>query len=324
MRLSSSLAVVTSLVLGTAPLPSHAADYPNRLIRVIVPYSPGGTMDIIARVVMKRVSEAWGQQIIIENRPGAGGSIGAETVARAAPDGYTLLAVTNAPLTVNPVLNKSLRYSWEDFEPIAVLSDGPLCIAVNPKLPISNIAELISYAKAHPTTMSASSPGTGTIGHISIAVLNKMAGIDIAHIPFNGVAPALAAIASGDVQAGVIDYQVARGMIDGGQVRTIASTGARRGVCGSQVPTVAEQGLPNYKLFGWHTVLAPKDTPENVVTSWSTEINRVLADADVRRQLSDAGVVPRESSSPQESAAFLREEVRRWATFLNDAGLKRE
>jgi tripartite-type tricarboxylate transporter receptor subunit TctC len=172
--------------------------------------------------------------------------------------------------------------------------------------------------------MSAASPGTGTIGHIALSVLNKMAGINIAHIPFSGVAPALTAVASGDVQAGMIDYQVSRSMIDSGLVRSIASTGARRGVCGSHVPTVAEQGLPNFKIFGWHTVLAPKGTPENVLALWSKEINRLLADAEFRRQLSDAGVVPRESSSPQEAAVFLREEVQRWATFLNDAGLKRE
>src|SRR5687767_6393990 len=166
MRWSWTFALLASVVHGAWSLPSHAADYPNRLIRVIVPYSPGGTMDVMMRAIVKRVSEAWGQQIIIENRPGAGGSLGAEAVARAVPDGYTLLAITNSPLTINPVLNKSLRYSWEDFDPIAVFSDGPLCIIVNPKLAISNIPELISFAKQHPAATSAASPGTGTIGHI--------------------------------------------------------------------------------------------------------------------------------------------------------------
>jgi tripartite-type tricarboxylate transporter receptor subunit TctC len=300
------------------------AEYPDRAIQIIVPYTPGGTVDILARALGARLTAAWGQPVVVLNRPGAGGSVGAEAAAKAAPDGYTLFLSTNSPLTTNLALYPSLGYEpLRDFEPIILAGENSLVLAANPKLPVKNVAELIALAESKPGELNAATSGNGSTAHLSVATFNKLAGVSLAHIPYRGGAPSLTAALSGEVPLVFSDIVPAAPLVLDNRLNGLAMTGLRRAAVAPDIPTLDESGLRGFNITAWIGLVAPKGTPNDIVQKLNLEVGRALKDPEFARQISKVGIDPI-GSTPDEFAAFLRREIPRWKEIVQDAGAKVE
>jgi tripartite-type tricarboxylate transporter receptor subunit TctC len=321
-RLQALAAVFTAVLVAGISTPVAAADYPTRPIKVIVPFPPGGAVDLSARLLTQRFSDAFGQQVIIENKVGAAGSVGSEAVANSAADGYTLLYTTNLPLTTNLALNKNLGYQATDFTPIANICDGPLISAVNPALPIHNVQELVAYAKKSP--VSAGSSGNGTVGHFAITLINKMAGIEMVHVPYRGGVPSMTAVQQGEIQFAFADATAAMPFVQDGRVRALGVTGLRRFSSAPNIPTLAEQGLPGFELVAWVALFGPKGMPKDIVDRLNAESNKALQDGDFRQKLIALALDPRPPVSAGEFAEYFSKDVPRWAQIVKDSGMKVE
>ena len=315
------IAVATLLLAGASP--SHA-EYPERTIQIVVPYTPAGTVDILARKLGERISKAWGQPVVIVNRPGAGGSVGAEAVAKSAPDGYTFLLSTNSPLTTNLALYPSLGYEpLRDFEPIILAGENSLVLAANPKLPVKTLKELIALAKNKPGQLNAGTSGNGSTAHLSLATLNKQAGISITHVPYRGGVPSIQAAMAGEVQLVFSDIVPVIPQIRDNRLRALGQTGLRRARIAPDIPTFDESGLPGFNITAWIGAVAPKGTPKDIVQKLNVEIGRALKDKEFAEQISAIGIDPL-GSTPDEFAAFLQKEISRWKQIVQDAGVKIE
>jgi tripartite-type tricarboxylate transporter receptor subunit TctC len=321
-------------ILNTAALPGLAlagllalapstarADYPDRPIRIIVPYTPGGTVDVLARMIGPKLTEAWGQPIVIENRPGAGGNIGADFVAKSPADGYTLFLSTNAPLTINVALYKSVKYDpLKDFAPIIVAGENALLLVANPSVPANSLKELIALAKAKPGELSAGTSGLGTTAHLSLEQFNKLAGVKLTHIPYRGGAPSVQAAVAGEVPLTFTDIVPAVPLVREGRLRALATTGARRAGVAPDVPTMAEQGLAGFNIVAWVGLVAPAGTPKEIVTKLNREVLKALNEPDLRGKLVAMGIDPI-GNSPEEFSELLRTDVPRWKTIVTEAGI---
>lgn len=315
------IAVAALLLAGASP--SHA-EYPERTIQIVVPYTPAGTVDILARKLGERISKAWGQPVVIINRPGAGGSVGAEAVAKSAPDGYTFLLSTNSPLTTNLALYPSLGYEpLRDFEPIILAGENSLVLAANPKLPVKTLKELIALAKTRPGQLNAGTSGNGSTAHLSLATLNKQAGISITHVPYRGGVPSIQAAMAGEVQLVFSDIVPVIPQIRDNRLRALGQTGLRRARIAPDIPTLDESGLPGFNITAWIGAVAPKGTPKDIVQKLNVEIGRALKDKEFAEQISAIGIDPI-GSTPDEFATFLRKEIPRWKQIVQDAGVKIE
>jgi tripartite-type tricarboxylate transporter receptor subunit TctC len=301
------------------------ADYPDRSVRIIVPYTPGGTVDILARALAERMTQAWKEPVVIENRPGAGGSIGAEGVAKAPPDGYTLFISTSSPLTINVWLQKNLRYDpLRDFAPITVAGENSLVLVTNPSLPVKSIRELIAYVKAKPPgEVSAGTSGQGTTAHLSLAQFNKLAGVEITHVPYRGGVPSLTAAVADEVPMTFSDIVPAMPLVRGDKLRALATTGPRRAGIAPELPTMIEAGLPGFDIVTWIGLVAPAGTPRDIVLKIHGEVARALEDRPFRDRMIAMGIDPL-SMPPDEFATFLRKEVPRWKGIVEGAGLQPE
>lgn len=320
MRLSS---IAVAALLLAAPSPARA-DYPDRTIQLVVPYTPGGTVDVLARALGARLTAAWGQPVVIINRPGAGGSVGTDAVAKSAPDGYTLLISTNSPLTTNLALYPSLGYEpLRDFEPVILVGENALVLAANPKLPVKTVGELIDLAKRKPGGLDAATSGNGSTAHLSLAAFNKQAGVSINHVPYRGGVPSLTAAVAGEVQLVFSDISPAVPQIGDNRLKALGVTSLRRARNAPDIPTLDESGLPGFTVTAWVAVVAPKGTPKEIVQKLSVEIGRVLKDPDFVRQLAAMGLDPL-GSTPEEFAAFLGKEIPRWKQIVQDAGVSVE
>jgi tripartite-type tricarboxylate transporter receptor subunit TctC len=318
-----SFAVAFTTLLLAGSVPSHA-EYPERAIQIIVPYTPGGTVDILARKLGERMSKAWGQPVVIVNRPGAGGSVGADAVAKSPPDGYTFLISTNSPLTTNLALYPSLSYKpLRDFEPIILAGENPLVLAANPKLPVKSVKELIALAKEKPGQLNAGTSGNGSTGHLSLATFNKQAGVSITHVPYRGGVPSVTAAMSGEVQLVFSDIVPVIPQIRDNRLRALGQTGLHRARIAPDIPTLDESGLPGFNITAWIGAVAPKGTPVDIVQKLNGQIERALKDPQFAEQISAIGIDPL-GSTPDEFAAFLRNEVPRWKQIVQDAGVKIE
>jgi len=316
-----SIALAALLVGGSSP---SLAEYPDRAIQIVVPYTPGGTVDLLARALAPKLTAVWGQPVIILNRPGAGGSVGAEVVAKSAPDGYTLFISTNSPLTTNLALYPSLGYEpLRDFEPIIVAGENSLVLAANPKLPVKTIKQLVELAKSKPGELNAATSGNGSTAHLSLATFNKQAGVSIVHVPYRGGVPSLTAAIAGEVQLVFSDIVPAAPQVKDNRLTALAMTGLRRAKIAPEIPTLDESGLPGFSITAWVGVVAPKGTPKEIVQKLNLEIGRVLKDPEFARQLSTMGIDPL-GSTPDEFAAFLRKEIPRWKQIVQDAEVKVE
>jgi tripartite-type tricarboxylate transporter receptor subunit TctC len=311
-------AAVSHAVLALA----HADTYPSKPIRLVVPAPPGGTFDIVARLVARAVSGRLNQQIVIENRGGAGTNIGTSLVARATPDGYTLL-LAGSPSAINETLYDNLDFSFaRDIAPVAGIERAPLIVVVNPSLPAKTIAEFIAYAKANPGKINMGSGGIGSTGHIAGALFNMMAGLKIALVPYRGEAPAITDLLAGQVQVVFTSPGSAISYVKAGTLRSLAVTGAVRMDALPDVPTVADT-LPDYEASSWAGIGAPASTPEEIIDKLNRETNAALAEPKLRAQLANFGAIVM-TGSPADFGKIIASEIAKWAKVVRFANIKPE
>jgi tripartite-type tricarboxylate transporter receptor subunit TctC len=317
LRVTASGAVLASMLRL-----AHAETYPSKPIHLVVPVPPGGTFDIVARLVAQALSVRLNQQIVIENRGGAGTNIGTGFVAHAAPDGYTLL-LAGSPGAINETLYDNLDFSFaRDIAPVASIESAALMVVVNPSLPIKTIAELIAYAKANPAKMNMGSGGIGSTGHVAGALFNMMAGLNVALVPYRGEAPAMTDLLAGQVHIVFSTPGSAMSYVKAGTLRAIAVTGAVRMDVLPDVPTVAEN-LPNYEATSWAGIGAPARTPAEIINRLNGEINAALAEPNLKAQLANFGALVM-TSSPGEFGKFIASEIDKWAKVVRFANIKPE
>jgi tripartite-type tricarboxylate transporter receptor subunit TctC len=303
-------------------LPTARAEYPDRPIRLVVPFPPGGGADNLARSIMPKVAAALGRPIVIENKPGAGGNVGAEYVAKAAPDGYTLLYGTNGTHSINQTLYGNLRFDpINDFAPIARMTEICAMLVVNPKLDVRSVADLIRYAKANPGKVNFGSAGNGTTSHLSGELFKTMAGIDIVHIPYRGGALALTDLIGGQVQMMIDVMPNVYPLAKEGRVHGIAVSTAVRFPGAPDLPTIAESGLPGFESSAWDGVLAPVGTPEPIVQKLNAAIRAALADPELIESLRSRGARP-VPGSPDDFARHIAASTKKWAQVVRASGAK--
>lgn len=314
--------VATALPLFAQPNDAApATSYPTRAVRVVVPYPPGGPTDIVARVVFQQVSEATGQQFIVDNRGGAGGNIGADLVARAPADGYTLLVATTAH-AINMSLFKTLGYDVvKDFAPVSLLTQGPLVLVATPDFPANNVRELIALAKARPDTLNFASSGNGQSTHLSGELFNSMANIKLGHVPYKGSAPALTDVMSGQVPLMFDTMLSAMPFVSGGKLKALAVTSSARSPAAPNVPTVAESGLPGYEVFAWNGVLAPAGTPRAVIMKLNEALKQAMQLPKVKDKFSAQGFQAT-WDTPEQFGVFLKAEVDKWGKTVRASGAR--
>jgi tripartite-type tricarboxylate transporter receptor subunit TctC len=312
------------LLLALMPLWAGAQTaYPSKPVRFIVPSAAGGGTDIIARAVAQKLSEAFGQQFVVDNRPGAGQMIGIELVAKSPADGYTILMAAST-LAINPIMYKKVSYDpLRDFAPITQAASLPNVLVVHPSLPVKSVAELIAYAKQRPGRLNFASAGIGTSPQMSVELLKSMAGIDMVHIPYKGTSPGVVDLLAGQVSVMTPNVLTALPHIKSGRLRALAVTSAKRSEALPDVPTIAESGLAGYDSTQWYGVLAPAGTPRGIVARLHDEIVRALREPDVRQRLAADGAEP-VGSSPEEFAAFIKSEIDKWAKVASAAGIRAE
>jgi len=314
------IAAVSALTLPVAPLAAQA--YPNKPVRWILPYPPGGGSDTIARPVARKLSENIGQQVIIDNRGGAGGNIGMETAARAAPDGYTIVMGLTAQLAVNPALYQKIPYDpIRDFEPITLLANGAYVLAAHPSLPAKTMKDVIAIAKKRPDEILYASSGNGSGAHLASELLNNMTGIKLKHVPYKGGGPALVDTISGQTQLLFATPIASSGHLAAGRLRAIAVSTTKRVGSMPDVPTIAESGVPGFDAGVWYGMLAPKGTPRDIITRLNEEFRKVLGDPAIRNFLTKSAVDP-DGGTPDELGKYMRSELAKWAKVVKAANIK--
>ena len=317
MRLTSLAAV---LVAASA----LAQTYPSKPIRLIVPFAAGGGNDNIARLVGKRVSDSLGQPLVIDNRPGAGGVLGAELAAKAAPDGYTLFLGGVGSHALNPNLIEKLPYDpIKDFAPVELLAQAPLILVVHPSVPARDIAEFVAYARRNPGKLNFASNGNGTSAQLAAVMFESMARVDMVHVPYKGLAPALADLLSGQVQLMFSSVVAILPHVRVGKLRALAVTGTKRMASLPELPTVAESGFPGYEASSWYGILAPAGTPRGIVTKLNAELAKALAQPEVRNSLLAEGAEPM-GGSPEAFAAHIRSEKERLGKLIRETKIRLE
>ncbi|MDE2003952.1 MAG: tripartite tricarboxylate transporter substrate binding protein [Betaproteobacteria bacterium] len=322
IRFASGLvAIAAASLFPVSPAFAQAA-YPSKPIRMVVPFPPGGTTDILARAVAQKLSETWGQQVIVDNRPGAGGNIGSDLVAKAAPDGYTLLMGTVGTHAINPSLYARMPYdAQKDFAPVILVASVPNVLEVNPSLPVHTVQELIAYAKANPGKLNFASSGNGTSIHLSGELFKAMTGVKMTHVPYKGSAPALADLVGGQVQLMFDNLPSSLGLIKGGKLRAIAVTSTTRSSALPDVPTIAESGLPGYEASSWFGVFAPASTPPAIVDKLNAAIGAWLASPDAKEKLASQGAIAA-GGTPADFARFIASETVKWAKVVKASGAR--
>jgi tripartite-type tricarboxylate transporter receptor subunit TctC len=321
MKVFVAATACASVVFGIAA-PALAQTYPTKPIRMVVPFPPGGTTDILGRVAAQKLSEALGQQVIVDNRPGAGGNIGTEAVAKSPPDGYTLLTDPGSTLTMNPSLFAKLPFDpLKDFAPVSILAAVPNLLVVHPSLPVRNVKELIALAKARPGQLNYASSGAGQSTHLSMELFKSMARVNMTHVPYKGSSPAITDLLGGHVLLMFDNMPSALPHAKAGKLRGIAVSTAKRSPVTPDVPTVAESGLPGFEVSVWFAVLAPAGTPREIVERLNGVLVKALKSADVRERLSSQGAEPI-GDTPAEFTAVMKRDLLKWAKVVKDADIK--
>ena len=301
---------------------AHAQAWPNRAVRIIVPFPPGGGLDFFARNIAPRLQEQLGQQVVVENRSGAGGMIGAEAVAKAAPDGYTLLLASSAEITINQHLFPKMAYdSTRDFAPVSYAAHAALLFSVHPSQPVQTLNDVVSLARARPGALSFASAGTGGVQHLAGELLKTAAKVDIVHVPYNGAGPAVIDMVGGQVSMGFTALPSSIQHARSGKLRPIAVTSAKRSDAAPELPTFTELGYPSIDLVVWYGALFPAGTPDPIVARMSAEINRSVQAADIKSKLLQQGV---ESigTTPEQFAKFMQSEIVRYGRIIKESGAK--
>ncbi len=321
--MSVTLMTVISAIIATTVLPAQAASgYPSRPIRVIVAYTPAGTTDILARAVGQKMTEAWGQTVIVDNRPGANGNIGTEISAGATPDGYTLLMATAATHGINNTLYPTLKWdAVKSFAPISLVAQVPNILVVNNALPVKSVKELIAYGNANPGKLNHGSPGLGSTGHLSAELFKSSTGLKMTHVPYKGSAPTLADLIGGQIQVVIDNIPPYLPQVQSGKIRALAITTAKRSPAAPNLQTMQEAGVAGYEAGSWFGLLAPAGTPKDIVQKLSVETRRILELPDVKERLSGQGAEPA-GNSPEEFAAFIRSEQAKWRKVIQQGNIK--
>ena len=315
--------LLTALLLLFSTL-ALAQDYPARPIRMIIPLPPGSTPDIVGRTLASRLSEAWKQPVVVENKPGAGGNIGTAEAARAAPDGYTLLISINGPIAVNKALYGSLPYDPEkDLKPISLLASGAQALAVHPSVPASDVKQFIEHLRRNPDKLSYGSVGSGSASHLTMELLKSQAQVAIVHVPYKGFPPVVQDLLAGQIQATFAIVPAVLGQIKAGKLKGLAVTSAKRSSLAPDIPTLAEQGFPQFDATAWIGLLAPANLPAAIADKLSGETQRIMRLPEVRQALVSQGfeVV---GGTPEEFSAFIRAETEKWTRIVKLTGAKAE
>ena len=318
-----TLVIVRALIalLAAAAGVAGAQSYPAKPVRVVVPYSPGGPLDDVMRVVGNRLTELWGQSVLVDNRTGAGGSIGADSVAKSAPDGYTLLLGNAGPMTINPGLQKKLPYDAQrDFAPVTQLTASPMVLVVHPSLPVKSVTDLVRFAKSRPGQLVYASAGVGNLQHLGMEALQTMAGIRMNHVPYKGAPPALIDVMSGQIQLMFANIVGVLQHIKSGKVRAIAVSSIKRAATLPDIPSVADT-FPEFDATGWTGLFTPAGTSREIVSKLHADIAGVLARPDIRERFASQGaeIV---ASSPEQLAAFVRKESALYAKIIQSSGIR--
>jgi tripartite-type tricarboxylate transporter receptor subunit TctC len=300
----------------------HAQAWPNKPVRLVIGFAPGGAADFVARTIADPLSRALGQTVTVENRAGAGSSLAADHVAKAAPDGYTLLIASPSSISVNPALNPKLTYSAKDLVPVTRVTTSPLVVAVNPKAGINSFQELLATAKAKPGVLNYTTSGNGSAPHLGAAHFSKVAGVDMVHIPYKGGAPAIQAVVAGDAQLTFGTPPSVLPMVQAGRLRALAVTSPTRTPLVPDVPAAAESGLPGYSMSFWYGFFVPVGTPPEVMKKLFDSTQQVMQLPEVKAALAREGTEVAMSKSPEDFAAFLNDDNRFWARLVKDAGVK--
>jgi tripartite-type tricarboxylate transporter receptor subunit TctC len=314
------LALSSALIL-IAVLPAQAQTYPSKPVRLVLPYAPGGIIDYVGRTLAQKLTEILGQSVVADNRPGAGGILGTDSVARSAPDGYTLVLMDPA-IVINPTLQSDVPYDvFKNLQTVSIVSSSPEVLVVSPALPVTTFPELVAYGKANPGKLNFASAGIGTTPHLAGEMFKLRTGIDATHVPYKGIGASFTDMMSGKVQMAFSSIAGALPFTADNRVRAIATTGAQRSSVYPALPTVAEAGLPGFEVDLWLGVFAPSGLPAPVLARLNADLKKALEAADLKAALAKVGVEPR-GTSPDEGAAFLRAEFDKWKQVITDGKIK--
>jgi len=314
--------LLAAVLASLAPLGATAQTFPAKAVRIVIPFPPGGPNDLVTRPLAQRLTEAWGKPVVVDNLAGANGIIGTEQVARAAPDGHTVLVVSTA-FTINPSVMAKLSYDpIRDFAPIGLLANSDIALVAHPRVPAKNVRELIALAKSRPGRLTYGSSGTGNSTHLGGELLGMMAGVKLTHVPYKGAAPALNDLLGGHIDLLFTSIPPALGQIQVGKVRALGVASPKRSFALPEVPTVNESGLPGFEVSSRYGLVAPAGTPTPVVTRWHESVAKILGTAEIRTLYHGYGVEPA-FDPPEEFGAYLRRELAKWKKVVQSAGLDR-
>jgi tripartite-type tricarboxylate transporter receptor subunit TctC len=320
-RLLAACAVLVTAVLAFA-FPAEADTFPSRTVKLVVPFPPGGPLDATGRAIAQKLTEAWGQSVIVENKPGAGGNIGAGYVAKSAPDGYTVVMGALSTHAVNPSLYPKMPFDAQrDFAPITLVAITPNVLVVNPSLPVHSVKELIAYAKANPGKLSFGSGSIGSAGHLAGELFKVDAGVDMVHVPYKGAAPAMQGLLAGDTQLMFDNLASAMSQVKAGKLRALAVTSAERSKLVSDLPTMAEAGVPGFDISTWYGLLAPAGTPPDLIAKWNADVTKILSAPEMRERLATQGAEAA-PDSPADFAKFIASELVKYAKIVKASGAK--
>jgi tripartite-type tricarboxylate transporter receptor subunit TctC len=321
---STAIRMMLALAVCAAAAVASAAGYPERPVRVIVASPPGGGTDLTTRMMTPKLGEVLGQPVVVDNRGGASGNIGAEAAARAAPDGYTLLTAA-ASLTSNPFVMRKVSYDLErDFVPVSLMVTLPNILISHPSLPVKNLKELIAFAKARPGQLHYASAGVGSVPHLMMVFFVSMGGLKMVHVPYKGAGPALVDVMAGHVPVMASNILSTLPHVRAGRVRAYGVTSGARAAAASEIPTISEAGLPGYEAVQWFGLLAPAGTPRDIIMRLHGAVVQSLEDPGVKKRYLDNGADPRPSATPEAFGAFIRAELKKWGSVVKSAGIKPE
>ncbi len=318
-----ALCTMVACVALSAPTPAQLQSFPSRPLRVIVPFPSGGSADDVMRILSNRLAQLTGQNVILDNRPGASGNVGTDLAARAVADGHTLLATT-VPLVVNPSLFTHLNHDvLRDFAPVSLIAVAPFVLVIHPSLPASSVKELIAYARVRPGELNYASAGSGTNLYVAAELFKNLSKLDIVHVPYKGGGPAMAALLGGETHISFIEVLAAASYAKAGRVRVLGVTGVKRSPALAGVPTIAESGLPGYEFTSWYGVLAPRATTQEKVVALNGHFRNALRGPEMAERFAWVGAEII-ASTPEEFGKYLRVELARWAKVVKEAGLRAE
>ncbi len=321
----NALAICAALLVALLPLHAGAqspSSYPSKPVRLVVPFPPGGPLDVIGRLIAQKLTEAWGQSVVVDNRPGAGGNIGADAVAKSPPDGYAVVMGALSTHAVNPHLFPKMPYdAVKDFAPITLVAITPNVLVVNPSLPVNSVRDLIAYAKANPGKLAFGSGSNGSAGHLAGELLKVDAGIDMIHVPFKGGAPATQALLAGDTQLMFDNLANAMPQVKSGKLKALAVTTAQRSRLVPELPTMAEAGVPGFDISTWFGLLAPAGTPREIIAKWNAEVTTILNSPEMRERLTAQGADPA-PTTPEQFSAFIQQELAKYGRIVKASGAK--